>query len=90
MKSSSLEFIVNLIISIFLIYTVPAIWMTLKTITFCDIQELDRKLSFIFVGDQNAHHQKWLNSESLTDCHSIAAFDFANLSGYTQLIRANT
>ena len=55
-----------------------------------DIQELDRKSSFIFVGDLNAHHQKWLKSVSSTDCHGIAAFDIANLSGCTQLIKKPT
>ena len=55
-----------------------------------DIQELDRELSFIFVGYLNAHHQEWLKSVSPTDRHSIAAFDFANLSGCTQLIKKPT
>ena len=27
---------------------------------------------------------------NLTDCHGIAAFDFSNLSGYTQLIEKST
>ena len=43
-----------------------------------------------FVDDLNAHHQEWLKSVSLTDCHGIAAFDFANLSGCTQLIKEPT
>ena len=41
--------------------------------------EFDRNLSFIFVGDLNAHHKEWLKSVSPTDCHGIVAFDFANL-----------
>ena len=55
-----------------------------------DIQEQDRKSSFIFVGDLNAHHQEWLNSTSATDRHGIAALDFANLSGCVQLINEPT
>ena len=52
-----------------------------------DIQELDRKSSFIFVGDLNAHRQEWLKSASSTDRHGSAEFDFANMSGCTQLIK---
>ena len=52
-----------------------------------DIRKLDRKSFFIFVGYLNAHHQEWLKSVSLTDCHGIAEFDFGNLFGYTQLIK---
>ena len=52
-----------------------------------NIQELDRKSSFIFFSNLNTHHQEWLKSVSPTDRHSIAAFDFANLSSYTQLIK---
>ena len=53
--------------------------MSLSTST--DIQELDRKLSFIFVGNLNTHHQEWSKSMSPTNHHCIAAFNFANLSG---------
>ena len=55
-----------------------------------DIQELDRKSSFIFVGILNAHHQEWLKFTILTDRCSLAAFDFENLSGFTQLIKEQT
>ena len=55
-----------------------------------DIQEQDRKSSFIFVGDLNAHHREWLNSTSATDRHGIAALDFANLSGCDQVINEPT
>ena len=55
-----------------------------------EIQELDRKSAFIFVGDLNAHLQEWLQSVSPTDHHGIAAFDFTNLSGCTQLIKEPT
>ena len=54
-----------------------------------DIQELDRKSSFIFVGDTNAH-QEWLKSASPTDRPGIAAFYFTNLSGCTQLVHEPT
>ena len=50
-----------------------------------NIQESDRKSCFVFVGDLNAHHQDWLDSNT-TDCHGVAALDFANLTDCTQLI----
>ena len=40
------------------------------------IQENDRKASFVFIGDFNAHHKEWLNSISQTDCHGLRAFRF--------------
>ena len=52
--------------------------------------EFDRNLSFIFVGDLNAHHQEWLKYVNPTDCYGIAAFDFANMYGCTQLIKEPT
>ena len=55
-----------------------------------DIQKLDRNSSFIFVGDPNAYHQKWLKSVSPTDGYGIAAFDFSNLSGCSQFIKKST
>ena len=55
-----------------------------------DIQELNRKSSFIFVGDLNAHHPEWLKSMWLTHYHGIEAFDFTNLSDCTQLIKVPT
>ena len=55
-----------------------------------EIQELDRKSSFIFVDDLNSYHQKWFQSVSPTIYHGITAFDFANLSGYTQLTKEPT
>ena len=51
-----------------------------------NIQEMDPKSAFIFVGDVNAHHREWLNSVSPTDCHGIAAVNFATLSGCEQII----
>ena len=53
------------------------------------IQSTDRKAAFVFVGDFNAHHANWLNSKR-TDDHGIAAFDFANVSGCTQLVKGPT
>ena len=35
--------------------------------------------SFLFVGDLNAHHQKWFGSKA-TNRHGVAAFDFATVS----------
>ena len=54
------------------------------------VQESDRRASFVFVGDLNAHHRDWLNSVSQTDHHGIAALDFATVSGCEQLIQGAT
>ena len=51
---------------------------------------MDRKAAFIFVGDLNAHHQEWLGSVSGTDRHSVAAYDFLNLSGCVQFTNEPT
>ena len=45
------------------------------------IQENDRKATFVFIGDFNAHHKEWLNSVSNTDCHGLRALDFSSESG---------
>ena len=45
------------------------------------LQENDGKAAFLFVGDFNAHHTKWLNSVSPTDCHGLRAIDFSTESG---------
>ena len=55
-----------------------------------DIQELNRKSSFIFAGDLNAHHQECFKSMSPTDRYGITAFNFTNLSGCTQLFKELT
>ena len=47
-------------------------------------------MSFIFVGNLNAHHQEGFKSESPSDRHCIAVFDFVNLSGCMQLIKKST
>ena len=37
------------------------------------------------MGDLNDHHQEWLGSTT-TNSHGVAAFDFATVSGYDQLV----
>ena len=54
------------------------------------IQENDRKASFVFAGDFNAHHREWLNSVSPTNCHGLRAMDFAAESGCEQIIHRPT
>ena len=54
------------------------------------VQESDRRASFVFVGDLNAHHRDWLNSVSQTNPHGIAALDFSTVSGCEQLIQGAT
>ena len=49
------------------------------------IQAEDVRACFLFVVDFNGHHQEWLGS-STTNCHGVAAFDFASVSGYNQLV----
>ena len=48
------------------------------------VQAEDVRASFLFVGDLNGHHREWLGSMT-TNCHGVAAFDFATVSGYDQL-----
>ena len=50
------------------------------------IQESDRKATFIFVGDFNAHHNDWYDSGVRNNVHGHAAKDFATNSGCEQLI----
>ena len=45
------------------------------------IQENDRKASFVFIGDFNAHHNERLNSLSQTDCHGLRTLDFSSEPG---------
>ena len=88
-KSNSLEFAVNLIFNISIFFTETPIYDC--HLSFMNnIQELDRKSSFIFVGDLNTHHQEWLKSVSFTNFHGFAALDFVNLFGCTQLIKELT
>ena len=51
-----------------------------------DVQQADRKSSFVFVGDFNAHHREWLGSVSQTDAHGRCLLDFATSSGCEQLV----
>ena len=48
-------------------------------------QAEDVRASFLFVGDLNDHHQEWLGSTTM-NCHGVAAFDFATVSGCNQLV----
>ena len=45
------------------------------------VQSVDDKAVFVFVGDANAHHSGWLESVSPTDRHGCDAIDFSNRSG---------
>ena len=54
------------------------------------VQSADRKASFIFVGDFNAHHQEWLRSVSATDEHGRAALHFSEAAGCEQLVNEPT
>ena len=54
------------------------------------IQENDKKASFVFIGDFNAHHKERLNSVSNADCHGLRALDFSSESGCDQIIYNST
>ena len=43
------------------------------------VQAEDVRASFLFVVELNGHHQGWLDSTT-TNCHGVAAFDFATVS----------
>ena len=49
------------------------------------MQAEDVRASFLFVGDLNGNHQEWLGSIT-TNCHGVAVFDFATVSGCDQLV----
>ena len=53
------------------------------------IQSQDRKSAFCFFGNFNGHHSEWLGF-SRTDVHGAATYDFASLSGCTQLVRGSS
>ena len=55
-----------------------------------EVQQTDRKSSFVFVGDFNAHHREWLGSVSQTDAHGRALLDFATNSSCQQLVAGPT
>ena len=45
------------------------------------VPPVDDKAVFVFVGDANAYHSKWLVSVSPTDQHGRDVLDFYNLLG---------
>ena len=51
------------------------------------VQAEDVRASFLFVGDLNGYHQEWLGSTT-KNRHSVAAFDFATVSGCDQWLSA--
>ena len=53
------------------------------------MQAADARASFLFVGDLNGHHQEWSRSTT-TNHHSVAALDFATVSGCDQLVIGRT
>ena len=55
-----------------------------------EVQQTDRKSSFVFVGDFNAHHRERLGSVSQTDAHGRALLDFATSSSCQQLVAEPT
>lgn len=55
-----------------------------------EVQQSDRKSSFVFVGDFNAHHREWLGSVSETDVHGRSLLDFSTSSGCQQLVAEPT
>ena len=54
------------------------------------VQSINSKALFVFVGDPNAHHLEWLESVSPTDGHGRDALDFCNLAGCEQMVRGAT
>ena len=55
--------------------------------TMAAVQAVDARASFLFVGDLNGHHQEWLGSIT-TNCHGVAALNFATVSGCDPLVMA--
>ena len=49
----------------------------------------DVRASFLLVGDLHGHHQEWLGSTT-TNGYLVAAFDFATVSGFHQLLVGTT
>ena len=54
-----------------------------------EIQSVDPKSSFCFMGDFNCHHSEWLGSQ-ITNANGVVAFDFATLTDCSQLVRGPT
>ena len=53
------------------------------------VQAEDVRASFLFMSDLNGHHQEWLGSTT-TNRDGVAAFDFATVSGWHQLVAGPT
>ena len=53
-----------------------------------EIQSVDRKAVFSFVGDFNCRHEKWLHSPR-TDAHGRAARDFCDLADGQKLVNGS-
>ena len=53
------------------------------------VQAEDVRASFLFVGDLNGHHHRWLGFTT-AERHGVAAFDFATVYGCDQLVVAPT
>ena len=53
------------------------------------VQAEDVRASFLFVGNLNGHHHKWLGSTA-TESHGVAAYEFATVSGCDQLVVGQT
>ena len=49
------------------------------------MQAEDVRVSFVFVGDLNGHHQEWMGSTT-TNRQGVGAFDFATVSCCDQLV----
>ena len=59
-------------------------FMTVFLNSMAQVQSVEVKAVFAFVGDGNAHQSKWLKSVSPTDRHLRDALDVCNLSGCEQ------
>ena len=53
------------------------------------VQAEDVRVSFLFAGNLNGHHQEWLDSTT-TNRHGVAAFDFVIVFGFDQLVVGTT
>ena len=45
-----------------------------------------QRLSFVFIGEFNAHHTEYANSVFQTDCHGLRVLDFSSESVCGQVI----
>ena len=60
-------------------------WFIKQSLSMAAVQAEGVRASYMFVGDLNGHHQESLGSTT-TNRHGVAAFDFATVSGYDQLV----